>query len=122
MDVDTSGTPPLDLSKATKLRDISLRCNGPNVQPFAMALQTVQSKHLQQITIQPCGAFAYPVEETVLQKLQNLDRTLVQFWNSHRIRPKIMFVAGKGENDLRGLAPSLLPELMRRGVVDLVEK
>jgi hypothetical protein len=122
VDVDTSGTPPLDLSKATKLKDISLRCNGPNVQPFAMALQTVQSKRLQQITIQPCGAFVYPVEETVLQELQDLDRTLVQFWTSHSDSSKDHVCGGEGKNDLRGLAPSLLPELTRRGAVDLVEK
>jgi hypothetical protein len=121
VDVDESGTPPLDLSKTTKLKDISLRCNGPNFQPFAIALRTVQSKRLHQITIQLCGVFVYPVEEAVLREWQDLDRTLVQFWTSHSIRPKIYVASGR-KGDLRGFAQSLLPELTRRGVVDLVEK
>jgi hypothetical protein len=83
-----------------------------------MALQTVQSKNLQQITINPYGTFVNPIGATDPQEWQDLDRLLVRFWISHSIRPKIVYQAETGLNDL---APSLLPELMGRGAVDLVE-
>ena len=50
--------------------------------------------------------------------MAELDRLLVQFWVTHSIRPRVVNAAGKG---LRGYGPSLLPELTRRGLVDLVE-
>jgi hypothetical protein len=116
------GTPvtPLDLSKATKLKDLLFRCGESNVQQVTMALQTVQSKHLQRITIHPRAASVRLSAEPAPQEWQDLDILLVQFWTSHSIRPKIMYDPGKGVNDIRGLAPSLLPELARRGAIDLV--
>jgi hypothetical protein len=115
---DTSGTPPLDLSKAVKLKELLFRCGKLNLPRITMALQTVQSKNLQQITINPYGTFVNPIGATDPQEWQDLDRLLVQFWTSHSIRPKIVYQAGKGLNDL---VPSLLPELMGRGAVYLVE-
>jgi hypothetical protein len=117
-----SGAPQFDLSKATKLEDLSFRCNGPNVEQITTALQTVQSTNLQQITIRLYLVVANPVVEAVRQEWQDLDRLLVQFWTSRLIRPKIMYAAGKEGNDLKGLASSLLPELTRRGAVDLIAK
>jgi hypothetical protein len=118
MDVGISGMPPLDLSEATRLKDLSFRCEGSIIQQFTMALQTVQPEHLQQITIHPYVAFADPVEERVSQEWQDLDRLLVQFWTLRSIRPKIKYGVWEGGNGLRALAPSLLPELTRRGLVD----
>jgi hypothetical protein len=121
VDVDTSGTPPLDLSKATKLKELSFRFGGLDVQRITMALQTVQSKHLQQITIHSCGNFANPVEETVRQGWQDLDRTC---WSNSG--PPTRFVqrsrTRRGRDRMIGefLASRLLPELTRRGLVDLV--
>jgi hypothetical protein len=120
VDADTSGKPPLDLSKASKLKELSFRLGGLDVQRITMALQTVQSEHLQQITIHSCGNFANPVEEAVRQAWQDLDRMLVQFWTSHSIRPKITHDAGKGQ-DYWGVSVSrLLPVLTWRGLVDVV--
>ena len=130
-----SGTPPLDLSKATKLKYLSFRCGQPSIQRVTMALQTVQSKDLQKISIHPCSTFAdlqlinfspsgtspSPVEGPVLQEWQDLDRLLVQFWNSHSIRPEITYEAGKGHNAWSVLSQTLLPEVTRRGLFDLVE-
>jgi len=83
-------------------------------------LQTVESKNLQRINI--CQAIVLPkeIEEMVCQEWHDLDRLLVQFWTSHSIRPEVTYVAQKGGEDLRDHAPSLLPELTRRGLVDLV--
>jgi hypothetical protein len=125
VDIAMSGTPPLDLSRATKLKDLSFQCGGSDIQRVTMALQTVQSKNLQQITIYPCktlyGTPGNPVEGAVLQQWQDLDRLLVQFWTSHSIRPKITYKVGKGQKDWGALVPRLLPELTRRGLFDLVE-
>ena len=121
MDLDTPGTPPLDLSKATKLEDLSFLFGGLDVQRITTTLQTVQSKHLQQITIHPCGTLANPVGETVLQRWQDLDRLLVQFCISPSIRPRIKYEVRKGEDALRAFISSLLPELTRRELTDFVE-
>jgi hypothetical protein len=123
VNVGMSGTPPLDLSEATKLKDLSLRFGGPNVQWITMAFQTARSKHLQRIAIRPLYITSESLGgETVRQEWQDLDRLLVRFWTSHSIRPKVVCGAGKGESGLRDLAPSLLPELTRRGAVDLVKE
>jgi hypothetical protein len=112
--------PPLDLSKAAKLEDLSLRSGGAGVQWITAALQTIQSEKLQRITIHPCRSVpALLIMEAVRQEWQDLDRLLVQLWTSCLIRPKIVYATGSG---LGGLAPTLLPELTRRGAVDLVEE
>ena len=120
MNIEISGMPTLDLSKATNLKDVEFRCGRPTVQWITMALQTARSENLQQITgtIYLVGISANSIEDTVRQEWQDLDRVLVQFWTSRSIRPKLTCEAG---NSFRGLAPSLLPGLMRRGFVDLVE-
>jgi hypothetical protein len=120
VDVDTSGAPPLDLSRATKLKELSFRFEGLDVQRITMALQTVQSEHLQQITIRLCGDPVNPFEETVRLGWQDLDRLLVQFWTSHSIRPKITYDTREGHDDWGVSASRLLPELTKRGLVDLV--
>ena len=86
-----------------------------------MTLQTVDSKDLQSITIKPHDLPPKPVEEGVYQEWRDLDRTLVQFWTSHSIRPKVMYVPWMGQNNLGDGVPILLPELTRRGIVDVVE-
>jgi len=91
------------------------------VQWITMTLQTLNSKNLQSITIEPHNATPETVEEGAYQEWQDLDRSLVQFWTSHSIRPRFVYVPrwGKGK-DLVADVPILLPELTRRGLVDLV--
>ena len=111
--------PPLDLYKATELKDLALRCRRPNVQWITTALQTVQSENLQRITIHPCHATsASRIKEAVHREWQDLDHLLVQFWTSRSICPKIMYVTGSG---LGRYASSLLPDLTRREAVGLVK-
>ena len=91
-----------------------------SIQWIALTLQTVKSKKLQRIHV--CQATALPedIGEVICREWQDLDRTLVQFWISHSIRPRVTYVVGKGGKDLRDHVPNLLPELTRRGLVDLV--
>jgi len=81
-----------------------------------VSLQTVGSKNLQQITIHPHPTALTGTE--VRQEWQNLDHLLVRFWTSHSIRPRILY---KGGRETRDHASSMLPELTRRGLVDLVD-
>jgi hypothetical protein len=112
--------PPLDLSKATKLKYLSFLCGTSNAQRVATVLQTVKSKNLHQLTIDPC-TYGKLAKEMVQQKWRDLDRLLVQFWISHSIHPRIKCETGKKGDGLRALVPSLFPELTRAGLVDLVE-
>jgi hypothetical protein len=116
-----SGTLVLDLSKTSEIYRFGARCQTSRI---TVALQTVQSKNLQRITIHPacgCTTSVNLIGEAVRQEWQDLDHLLLQFWATYSIRPKIMYEADKGGDDLRASAPSLLPELTRRGLVDLVE-
>ena len=84
-----------------------------------MSLQTVESENLRQITIHP---YATTLTGTAVhQEWQDLDRLLVQFCTSHSIRPRVMYGLDEGGREMRDHASSLLPELTRRGLVDLVE-
>ena len=113
--------PPLDLSKATKLKYLSFLCGGSNAQRFATMLQTVKSENLRQITINPYCIHGELAKEMAQQGWQDLDRLLVQFWISHSIHPRIKCETGEQGDDLRALVPRLLPELTRAGLVDFVE-
>ena len=77
----------------------------------------------KQITIHPRVTFTFATQfgEAVHQEWLDLDHVLVQFWNSHSVRPEITYGAGGRVDDLRAFAPILLPELTRRGLVNLVE-
>ena len=118
-DIGTSRTPYLDLSKATKLKDLELRWKRLSVGWITMALGTVKSEYLRKITIHPTTAAT--IEDSIYQEWQELDQLLVQFWTTHSVRPRLAYRVGKGGQDLRDCAPRLLPELSRRGLVDLVE-
>jgi hypothetical protein len=119
VDVAMHQAPLLDLSKVTQLEDLSFRCEGPNVRWIVMALQTVQSKNLQRITVHPPTVCS--IGEAARQEWRDLDRLLVRFWTSRPIH--LAFAARKGypSGGLGDRAPGLLPELMRRGAADLVE-
>ena len=123
--IDVPDMVSLDLSKATKLKHVKfLRTKmRSTVRWIVKALQTVESKYLESITVFPFDkSLPETVEEEVYQEWQDLDRLLVRFWTSHSIRPQVAYVAGRrGTKDLEDDAPKLLPELTMRGLVDLVE-
>jgi len=91
------------------------------VQWITKTLQTVDSKNFQSITICPENNVPETVGEATHQEWNDLDRLLVQFWTSHSIRPQVTYVTDRGGKDFRVDAPSLLPGLTRRGLVDIVE-
>ena len=114
-------SPPFDLSKVIKLKDVEFRWWRPDIQWINMSLQTIKSSNLRQITI-TIGSFVHPSREAVCQQWRDLDHLLVQLWTSRSILPKIMYGRSGSErgDNLRDIAPSLLPELTSRGAVSVV--
>ena len=110
---------PLDLSSATKIKELKLLQAGSSVQWIVRTLQTVKSKSIQLISI--CLSTALPEMEYDHREWQDLDHLLIRFWTSHSIRPRVMYLARYGGKDLGDRFPSLLPELTRRGLVDIVK-
>ena len=86
-----------------------------------MTLQTVKSENLQSITISPDRNVPTTIGEADRKGWNDLDMLLVQFWNTHSIRPRVMYPAGRENEYTRDCVPSLLPELTRRGLVDMVQ-
>ena len=97
-----------------------------------MALQTITSEHrdLSQISIYVPNYMAdvgvgADVEKTIgganFGQWLDLDHLLVQLWESRSVRPKVIRAAAVGRGrDMRDCIGSLLPEMTKRGMIDLV--
>ena len=126
-----------DLSRATRLKDVVFMCGRQGAEWVSTTLRTITPNHrnLQQISLyvpevlynttlnraNPANVRGVIGEVTHEQWL-GLDRRFVQLWESHSIRPKLLYYLPPGE-DLDGptsRVESLLPEIMRRGIADLV--
>jgi len=115
----TSDTALLDLSKAAKLQDLVFLCGSTRIRWIHAALRTVKSTNLQQIAIYIGSPSLRSVFwDTADREWRDLDQALVQLWTSHSIRARIMYVETHTGGYLRGQ----LPEVIRRGLVDLVQR
>ena len=123
------GSAVLDLSKATKLQDMTFRSTSLNVGWITAAVQTTVPEHreLRKILIRvPYSLTCFDVdimkESAVYREWLDLDRLLVQLWESNSTPPRVICTTWKWEPEGRiGFADCLLPELTRRGIVDLGE-
>ena len=119
--------PPLDLSKATKLKDVEFWLAGPYIRWIVMTLEPPKLQERKTLSRSPSArlpTFHDLIEETVHQEWQDLDHLLVELWTSHSIFPKVTPVIYTGVergNRLSELVESLLPELASRGAVNAVE-
>ena len=111
----------LDLSKASKLKYLEFQRGELNVRWITTRLRTVKSKSLQCVCINPDVDIPGEIGEGFHQEWQDLDRLLVQFWTTHSIRPRVVYVPTNGEEDMGDRVLGLLPELTKRGLVDLVQ-
>ena len=103
--VNVDGKGSLDLSTATKLKDVVFTSGGP-FRWINTAMETIKSEDLEQVTI---------VSQHVHvdhREWGDLDRLLAQLWTSRSIRPTITF---SREGKMMGLAPELLPKLTKEG-------
>ena len=128
---------PIDLSKATRLRDIAFLCGRLGAEWAAMVLRAVTSNHqnLRQITLSlpdlARSPFLHRIDpanvrdalgEAVYSHWLDLDHVLAQLWESHSTRPRILHYTPSGE-DWRGpnsCVDGVFPEITRRGIADLV--
>ena len=93
-----------------------------------MALKTITPNNLdlRQITIivpysvTTDGFATKPTGGPVHGQWLELDRILVQLWDSRSIRPKVVWTMQTGV-DAKGYVERLLPGIMKRGMVDLVK-
>ena len=117
-----------DLSTATKLHDLVFRPESQNAEWITMVLQTITPEHrdLQQISIHMpyyltllgmgVGEF---VGEATCREWLDLDRFLVQFWESRSIWLKVGCVRlGHEQQRTDDCIGSLLPEMTKRGIFD----
>ena len=125
---------PVDLSAATSLEDVGLWSGSLNIQWNTATLRTITSnrRDLQGVSIRVAyeydgfGAGAIirqTIGEIVYGHWLDPDRPLIQFWESRSIRPKITYShTSQGEmEEVIDCVSSLLPEVTKRGVVDLVK-
>jgi len=84
-------------------------------------VKTAKSENLQKITVISFALTATYIEEAVCREWQDLDHLLLQLWTSRSIRPKVVCKRGRREDGTRDVASRLLPELTKRGVVEVVE-
>ena len=122
------GSATIDLSKATKLRDVVFRPESLDIKWIATAFQTTTLEHreLQKISITVPYSLTFLgnvdaiKQSTTFGGWMNLDRLLVQFWESRSPRPKVECTTWKGwRGDMRAFADCFLPELTRRGRIDV---
>ena len=124
----------IDLSRATRLKVVQFDCRDMSTQWIAMTLQTLTPKHrdFQRISFHipyhhtvsaACTDIRKIVGETAYEQWLDLDRLLVRFWESHSIRPKIAYPYRSEEGRKGGMyfVSRLLPEITKRGAVDLVK-
>jgi hypothetical protein len=118
-------SPLSDLSKATKLNDVTFRLGSWSVKWIVRVLQTITTEHrdIQQISIRIPFFLTLvhvpmrTIEERAPGQWPGLDQFLVQLWESRSIRPRVVYTARR---DMRDLAGRLLPEISKRGIIDLI--
>ncbi|KAF9646818.1 hypothetical protein BDM02DRAFT_2890061 [Thelephora ganbajun] len=124
----------INLSEATKLERAVFRPTSLRVKWITLALQTITPKHrdLRHILIySPHDLAQVRVSANVRQTVgeffcgqwSELDHVLVQFWESHSVRPMISYyIPLEGEKkETSECLECLLPKITKRGVVDLVQ-
>jgi len=129
---DGSGSASINLSRATRLKHVAFRYGGSqDVNWIIGAIRTITPQHgdLQRITIHlPSRLTSFSVGTNVRQAIGegiaaqwlDLDRLLVEFWESRSIRPRLG--CSKLEEKRESVEYSigcLFPEIMERGIVDL---
>ena len=123
--------PWVDLSKATRLREVVFRPRSRTVKWITTALQSaVSNPHLRETEIHVPYFLTFldvgvdvrlAIGEGLFRQWLDLDRFLVQSWGSRSIPPKVIHTTRRGVSDVRDYIGCLLPEVTRRGIVDSVE-
>ena|ERR1700753_2942989 len=109
--------PPLDLSKATKLKDLDFVLSISTIQWITMTLQATKSEILRRITIRLISVHLSSAEGKVHSELHDLDHLLAELWTSRSVLPKVELKIMEGR--ISGeLVASLFPKLTSMGAVE----
>jgi len=119
------GEVSFDLSRLTKLRQVVFRFHRHYPTWITMALKTITPKHRDirvslHIPIYP-GHVAYSPEDEVGRQWVDLDHALIRLWESHGVRTRVVYSSGDEKEEAREYIGELLPEVTRRGIVELVD-
>lgn len=128
-------TPPLDLSRATKLKEITFSADiNYHASWVTATLDTITSQHtdLQQVSLRvslPLHSPSSPVDisqavgEDARRDLINLDTNLIRLSGLHPIHVKAKHChRGREEGDMiRKFVENFLPETTSRGLVDILK-
>ena len=118
----------IDLSKATKLREVAFYLDGLYIPWVIVTLKTITPKHrdLQEVTISS-SILSRLVGRSIDVKTAvgpishgqwvDLDIVLVQLWEWHSVRVKIAYYSGGEGEQVPKLIEEMLPETTRRGIV-----
>ena len=119
----------IDLSKATRLQNLVFRPTSLSVEWITTAFQATVLKHrgLRKISLYIHPQLTFFDADTIKRSASyrewlDLDRLLVQFWESRSTSPKVICRTPEGEEgDRRYFTGCFLPELTQRGMVGLNE-
>ena len=114
----------LDLSKATKLRNVAFR-SGQDAEWISKTLRTVQLQNLQHISLELPPRPLFVVEPSIWRAVRpgwlDLDFLLAQLWTSHSLYIEVMHGSGVWSlKDYIHMA-GLLPGLTKREIVGQAE-
>ena len=119
----------LDFSNTPKLKEVVFRVRTQTVRWMTLALQTITPDHrdFRQISIhvpKPYRPIANPPDlrqGSVYNQWMDLDRLLVQLWESRGIRPKVLYEASENKEAMGEHIGCLFPEITERGIIELAD-
>lgn len=125
--IDEMPTGSIDLSKATKLKNVKFLSGGhPKLTASALKTVTPHHRNLRQISLRAIDILpdvnSDPHDgETAHTEWLELDSAFIKLWESHSIRPEVQYYlpSSVDAGRAREFLESLFPETTRRGVIDL---
>ena len=107
----------IDFSNVIRLQEVAFHLEELHDVWTALALKTLTSKHrnLQRVSIYIPITFTRMLEETRRQWM-DLDRVLVQLWESNAIRIQVVYFGRMREEGARERVERLLPKMTERRI------
>ena len=124
--IDGMLTGSIDISKATKLKDVAFVSNlDPKWIASALRTVTADDRDLQQVSVYTTDGLRNmdndpSNQETARAEWLELDSVFIKIWESHSVRPKVRYYLPSsmdGEMARRSME-GLFPETTKRRVVD----
>jgi hypothetical protein len=115
----------VELSKATKLKEVAFWFNELDIPWIANTLHTITPGHrdLQKILIYApyhTDKRVQLISSEIHRQWKDLDCLLLQLWESHAVRTKVVYVGRKEGEVQQRLVTILLPGVTRKKVIELV--